>query len=80
MRLLFKLKRTDWCRSLLEERAEVDPCFVFTRVTQSSHTKRYKGGTAPRLWKFCAADENPEAELFSGSYIGTSEVSAADKL
>lgn len=43
----------------------------FTRLTfQSSHTKRYKGGTAQNLWKF---DGKNEAVPLTKDYSGTSK-------
>ncbi len=43
----------------------------FTRLApQSSHVKRYKGGTAQNLWRFGAGDT--EATPLTGSYAGTS--------
>ena len=44
---------------------------VFTRLRkQSSHTKRYKGGTVQSLWKF---DGKNEAIHLTGDYEGTSK-------
>lgn len=44
---------------------------VFTRLRkQSSHTKRYMGGTAQSLWKF---DGKNEATTLTASYEGTSK-------
>jgi tricorn protease len=43
----------------------------FTRLAaQGSHTKRYKGGTAQRIWRFAPGDS--EAVLLTGDYDGTS--------
>lgn len=48
-----------------------DGVLVFTRLRkQSSHTKRYKGGTVQSLWKF---DGNNEALHLTGDYEGTSK-------
>jgi tricorn protease len=44
----------------------------FTRLPfQGSHTKRYRGGTAPSLWKY--AEGAAEAAPLTGDYPGTSK-------
>lgn len=44
----------------------------FTRLpAQSSHTKRYKGGTAQNIWRYIKG--TPEATPLTGDYAGTSK-------
>ena len=46
----------------------------FTRYRfQGSHTKRYTGGTAQRLWRF--AQDDDEATALTADYRGTSRKS-----
>ena len=48
-----------------------DSCLFFTRYTQSSHTIRYTGGTAPNLWAYCHGA--PQAVPLTPNYRGTSK-------
>jgi tricorn protease len=44
-------------------------CLFFTRVRQSSKTKRYMGGTAEKLWRYCPGDA--EALALTADFDGT---------
>ena len=44
-------------------------CLFFTRIRQSSKTKRYLGGTAEKLWRFCPGDS--EAIALTSDFNGT---------
>jgi tricorn protease len=51
---------------------EAGKTLFFTRLPfQGSHTRRYKGGTAQKLWKFTTGDD--EALPLTSSYAGTSK-------
>eukprot|EP00984_Skeletonema_dohrnii_P006777 scaffold2419_cov126-Skeletonema_dohrnii-CCMP3373.AAC.3 len=48
-------------------------CIYFTRVKQSSSTKRYVGGTAENLWSYCPGEFDDLAIPLTADYNGTSK-------
>ena len=48
-------------------------CIFFTRVKQSSSTKRYVGGTAENLWAYCPGEFDDLAIPLTADYNGTSK-------
>jgi len=55
--------------------ARFQKCWYFVRVTQSSHTIRYVGGTAENLWMYCDDDNNNENTTTSTSALSSASSS-----
>jgi tricorn protease len=76
---LFRLDLTTGERAPISLAQAADGCFTadgrtlfFTRLPfQGSHTKRYRGGTAPSLWKYGTGES--EALPLTADYTGTSK-------